>query len=341
MSLLFVYLIIAVGVSFLCSILEAVLLSTSKYYIDAQVKDRRSGAKLLKRNKDEIDHSISGILTLNTFAHTLGAAGVGAQAMVIFGEEYMFVISAVLTLLILYISEIVPKTIGAIYWQGLAIPSAYVIRAIIIITYPLLIVSSFITRLFKGKSSEKVSLGEIKAITDQGEKEGIVNTQEGSMIDNLLDLQSMRVKEIMTPRSVVFRVVSSMSVKEFFEQSDFESFSRIPVYEGDIDTVTGMVLLRTLMIENIKGNSENTMQELAVPIFAINENIPVSKALKLFIKRKEHIFLVQDSYAQTEGIITLEDAIETVLGEEIVDEFDHNEDMRSFAKLKIRQKNRH
>lgn len=341
MSLLFVYLFIAVGVSFVCSVLEAVLLSTSKYYIDAQVKDQRSGAKLLKRNKDEIDHSISGILTLNTFAHTLGAAGVGAQAMVIFGEEYMFVISALLTLLILYISEIIPKTIGAIYWQRLAIPSAYVIRAIIMITYPLLIISSFITRSFKGKSGEKVSLGEIKAITDQGEKDGIVNTQEGSIIDNLLDLKSLHVQEIMTPRSVVFRVASSMSVKEFFEQTDFESFSRIPVYEGDIDTVTGMVLLRTLMIENIKGNSESTMQELTVPIFAINENIPVSKALKLFIKRKEHIFLVQDSYLQTEGIITLEDTIETVLGEEIVDEFDHSEDMQSFAKLKIRQKDRH
>ncbi|MEA3522434.1 MAG: CNNM domain-containing protein, partial [Campylobacterota bacterium] len=201
MTLLLLYLFIAVGVSFLCSILEAVLLSTSKYYIAARVDEKRSGALLLKRNADEIDLSISAILTLNTFAHTLGAAGVGAQAMLIFGEEYMFIISGILTLLILYISEIIPKTIGAIYSQQLAIPSAYIIRALIYLTYPLLLVSSFLTRLFNTNRNEKVSLGEIKAITDQGEKEGIVNEHEGSMIDNLLDLKSLKVEEIMTPRS--------------------------------------------------------------------------------------------------------------------------------------------
>jgi CBS domain containing-hemolysin-like protein len=341
MSLLIFYLFLAVGVSFLCSILEAVLLSTSKYYIDAQVQANQSGATLLKRNKDEIDNSISAILTLNTFAHTLGAAGVGAQAMIIFGQEYMFIISALLTLLILYISEIIPKTIGAIYWQQLAIPSAYVIRGMIMITYPLLLISSLITKFFKNAPNERVSLGEIKAMTDQGEKEGIVNSQEGSIIDNLLDLRSLHVKDIMTPRSVVFHVPSAMSVEEFFIQPDYESFSRIPVYEENIDTVTGMVLLRTLMIEKLNANTQATMQELAVPIFAINENIPVSVALKLFIKRKEHIFLVQDNFSQTEGIVTLEDAVETVLGAEIVDEFDHVEDMQSFAKLKMRQKSRH
>ncbi|MEA3522362.1 MAG: CBS domain-containing protein, partial [Campylobacterota bacterium] len=203
------------------------------------------------------------------------------------------------------------------------------------------LVSSFLTRLFNTNRNEKVSLGEIKAITDQGEKEGIVNEHEGSMIDNLLDLKSLKVEEIMTPRSVVFRVPSLMSVDEFFSQEDYESFSRIPVYENTVDTITGMVLLRTLMIEKLKGNIEVTMQELAIPIFKINENIPVSKALKLFIKRKEHIFLVQDNFGQTEGVVSLEDTIETVLGAEIVDEFDNVEDMQSFAKLKMRQKNRH
>ncbi|MEA1920252.1 MAG: CNNM domain-containing protein [Campylobacterota bacterium] len=341
MTLLIIYLILAIGISFLCSILEAVLLSTSRFYIDALVEEKRSGAELLKRNNSEIDLSISSILTLNTFAHTLGAAGVGAQAMLLFGEEYMFLISALLTLAILYFSEIIPKTLGALYWQKLAIPSAYIIRSLIIITYPLLKISSFITRLFNTGHNHKVSLGEIKAMADQGEKDGLIHPNEGGMIDNLLDLKSFHVSEIMTPRSVVFSVASTMTVEQFFELDDYESFSRIPIYEETIDTITGMVLLRTLMIQKLKGNTAVTMQELAVPIFAINENIPVSKILELFIKRKEHIFIVQDSFAQTDGIVTLEDTIETVLGAEIVDEFDNVENMQSFAKLKMRQKSRH
>ena len=341
MALLILYLFLAVGVSFLCSILEAVLLSTSKFYVDAQVKEQRKGADVLKRNKEQIDYSISAILTLNTFAHTLGAAGVGAQAMIIFGEESMFVISAILTLVILYVSEIIPKTVGALYWQQLAIPSAYIIRALIVLTYPLIRISSFITGIFSAKSTEKVSLGEIKAIAVQGEKEGLINRHEGGIIDNLLEMKSYRAKDIMTPRSVVFSVPCTMTVEAFFELPDFESFSRIPVFEESIDHVTGMVLLRTLMMEKLKGNTAVSMQELAVPIFAISKQIPVSKVLELFIKRKEHIFIVQDNFMQTEGIVTLEDTVETVLGAEIVDEFDNVEDMQSFAKLKMRQKNRH
>ncbi len=341
MSLLLLYLFIAIGISFMCSILEAVLLSTTRYFIAGVVAESRPGALLLKRNKDDIDLSISAILTLNTFAHTLGAAGVGAQAALLFGEAYMFAISAVLTLLILYFSEIIPKTIGALYWQQLAIPSAYVIRSMIVITYPLLLISSFLTRLFDKPSGESVSLNEIKAITDQGEKEGIVSAHEGNIIDNLLDLKSLKIKTIMTPRSVVFSVPATMSVNAFFELEDFESFSRIPVYEESIDTITGMVLLRTLMIEKLHGNTEATMQSLAVPVFSVNEHLPISNALRLFIKRKEHLFIVTDNFGQTEGIVTLEDTIETVLGAEIVDEFDRVEDMQAFAKLKMRQKNRH
>ncbi|MEA1917370.1 MAG: CNNM domain-containing protein [Campylobacterota bacterium] len=340
MTLLFIYLFLAVGISFLCSILESVLLSTSKFYIDAQVQLKSHGAKLLKRNSDEIELSISSILTLNTFAHTLGAAGVGAQAMLLFGEEYMFLISAVLTLVILYVSEIIPKTIGALYWKDLAVPSAFLIRFMINITYPLIKISSFITKLFTREKVQKISIAEIKAMADQGEKDGLLNEREGGIIDNIFDLKRLKVKDILTPRSVIFAQNENMSVDEFLEQREFETFSRVPLYKNDLDDIEQVVLLRKILTEKISGSGKKSLKLLATDIFTINENIPISKALEEFIKRKEHIFLVKDKYSQTQGLVTLEDAIEALLGVEIVDEYDSEEDMQLFAKLQKRQRDR-
>jgi len=334
MTLLVFYLFLAVGISFICSILEAVVLSTNKFYISAQIEKNVLGAKLLKKNSDEIDKTLSAILTLNTFAHTLGAAGVGAQAVIVFGDDYMFLISFLLTLTILYFSEIIPKTIGAIYWQRLAISSAYIIRALIIVTYPLLRVSSFLTLLLKSNYSEKISVDEIKAVTNQGEKDGLINEREGDIIDNILDLKSYKIKDILTPRSVVFALSSDLTIEDFFKIEDYDNFSRIPVYEGSIDNIIGVVLLRTIMIEKIAPNNKKIIKDITNDIYAVNENIHVSKVLELFIRRKEHIFLVKDSFSQTVGIVTLEDAIETLLGVEIVDEFDNVEDMQAFAKEK-------
>jgi len=334
MTLLFIYLFLAVGVSFLCSILEAVILSTNKFFIAAQIEQKVNGSKVLKKNSEEIDKSLSAILTLNTFAHTLGAAGVGAQAVIIFGEEYMFVISFILTLVILYFSEIIPKTIGAIYWQKLAIFSAYTIRGLIIITYPLLKISSLLTSLLKQNYNEKISVDEIKAAADQGEKDGLINEREGDIIDNALNLRSYKIKDILTPRSVVFALSADMSIEEFFKLEDYDNFSRIPVYDGDIDNIIGIVLLRKIMIEKIDANSNKKIRDIVSDIYEVNENIHVSKVLELFIKRQDHIFLVKDRYNQTVGIVTLEDAIETLLGVEIVDEFDDVEDMQVFAKQK-------
>jgi len=335
MTLLFFYLFLAVGISFLCSILEAVVLSTNKFYIQAQVGKRASGAELLKKNSDEIDKSLSAILTLNTFAHTLGAAGVGAQAVIVFGNEYMFVISAVLTLIILYFSEIIPKTIGAIYWQRLAVFAAYTIRALIIITYPFLKISSLVTSFIKEGSTHKISVDEIKAVANQGEKDGLINEREGDIIDNILDLKSYKIKDILTPRSVIFALSSNLSIDDFFKIDDYDNFSRIPVYEGSIDNIIGIVLLRRLMIEKINSSSASIVKDITNEIYSVNENIHVSKVLELFIRRKEHIFLVKDGFSQTVGIVTLEDAIETLLGVEIVDEFDNVEDMQAYAKKKL------
>ena len=334
MTLLIFYLFLAIGVSFLCSILEAVVLSTNKYYIHAQVENKVSGAEFLKKNSDEIDKSLSAILTLNTFAHTLGAAGVGAQAVIIFGNEYMFIVSALLTLIILYFSEIIPKTIGAMYWQKLAILSAYIIRVLIIITYPFLRISSLLTSFLKSSKISKISVDEIKAVATQGEKEGLINEREGDIIDNILDLKSYKIKDILTPRSVVFALPSDLVIDDFFNIDDYDNFSRIPVYEENIDNIIGVVLLRRIMIEKIHFNGKTIVKDITNNIYSVNENIHVSKVLEMFIRRKEHIFLVKDGFSQTVGIVTLEDAIETLLGVEIVDEFDDVEDMQAFAKTK-------
>lgn len=340
MELLILFFVLAVVISFLCSILEAVLLSTTPSYIQTLLFQEKRGARLLQKNKEQIDLSISAILTVNTFANTLGASGVGAEAMVLFGEEYMFFASALLTLCILYFSEIIPKTIGATHWQRLAIPASYLIRGLVVITYPLLIISSLITRMFKKHSMQKTSREEIRAISELGSREGILDEQESDIIENLLDLKQARVEDILTPRSVLFALKSDSTVEEFFQIEDFDNFSRIPIYDGDIDHITGVVLLRHILIEKQNGNNATRLSEIALPIFTIYENIPVSKALELFIKRREHIFIVKDRFDQTQGIVTLEDAIETLLGVEIMDEFDDVENMQELAKLQMRQKHR-
>ena len=339
MDQLILFFVLAVGISFLCSILEAVLLSTTPGFIHAKINAQLRGADLLKKNRDEIDASISSILTVNTFAHTIGASGVGAQAMVIFGEEHMLIISAVLTLAILYLSEIVPKIIGALYWQSLAIPAAYVIRGLMIVTYPLLFISTMIRKMFK-ETGTKTSREEIQALSELGELEGILDEQESDIIENLLNLKTSKVGDILTPRSVLFAMSKEMTVGEFFSLEDKDTFSRIPIYDGTVDNITGVILLRTVLMEYAQGRRDKALEELAVPIFSLNENIPVSKALELFIKRREHIFVVKDKFNQTQGIVTLEDAIETLLGMEIMDEFDDIEDLQVFAKLKMRQKTR-
>jgi len=339
MDQLILFFVLAVGISFLCSILEAVLLSTTPGFIQAKVSSGVRGAELLQKNKNQIDVSISAILTVNTFAHTIGASGVGAQAMIIFGEEHMLIISAVLTLAILYLSEIVPKIIGALYWKSLAIPAAYAIRMLMLMTYPLLFISVLIRKMFK-ETGKKTSREEIQALSELGELEGILDEQESDIIENVLNLKTNRVGDILTPRSVVFAMPGAMSVGEFFALEDKDTFSRIPIYDGTIDNITGVILLRTILMEYAQGRSETKLSDLAVPIFSLNENITVSKALELFIKRREHIFVVKDKFSQTQGIVTLEDAIETLLGMEIMDEFDDIEDLQVFAKLRMRQKTR-
>ncbi|MDR0664992.1 MAG: hemolysin family protein [Helicobacteraceae bacterium] len=338
MTFLLVYLLSALIISFICSILEAVLLSTTFSYIQSLSKSNPSAASALKRVKKDVDKSISAILTLNTFAHTIGAAGVGAEAQKLFGDKYMALTSVILTLLILYLSEIAPKTIGARYWKAFAPASAKIIVALITITYPFTLLATLISRLFGKDSahSHKISRDEILAITELGEQSGAVREQEADLIENLMTLDADKVKDILTPRSVVFALQKDISVGAAAKKPDIFVRSRVPVYDQSIDDVIGVVHSKKIMEEEILEHSDRKIEEIMLPIFRISENIPVLKALDLFIRRKEHLFLVIDNYGQTAGIVTLEDAIEQLLDVDIMDEYDQVEDMQEFAKLKMK-----
>ena len=334
MTLLFIYLAIAIGISFLCSIVESVILSLNMSNINVIKKNNEKVGLLLEKLKTNIRKSIAAILILNTIAHTLGAAGIGAEATRIFGFEYVFHISVVLTLLILFLSEIIPKTIGAQYYKELAPISAYIIRTFIFITYPLIVVSLFITKLIsrKGLSSSitREELLEMALLVEDG---GYIDEKESDFIENVLSLSKIKVKDILTPRSVVFALEKSAKISDILKTEGIMKFSRIPVYEGTIDNIIGIVFSKKIFKLALEDKTAS-VEDLMFPIFSINENIPVSYTLDMFIKRKEHMFLVTDSYGQTEGIVTLEDCIETLLGLEIMDEDDTTEDMRKLAKAK-------
>ena len=340
MELLILFFVLSVGISFICSVLESVLLSLNVSYIAVLEKERPSVGKLLKYQKENINKSIASILILNTIANTLGAAAVGAQASEVFGNDAVVVVSIVLTFAILFISEIIPKTIGAIYWKALAPIAAQFIRVFIWITYPIILTTLFVTnKISNGKDdSNKITKEELIESMLLSEDEGVIDEKESDVIENVLRLDDIKVSEVLTPRSVVFALEANMTIKEIIDtKEDIFKFSRIPVYNNSIEDVVGIVMTKKIFKQALK--DENVpVKEIMKDIFTIHENIPVSKALDLFIARKEHMFLVQDSYDQTEGILTLEDCIETLLGVEIVDESDSTADMRELAKLQMRLK---
>ncbi|WP_309497864.1 CNNM domain-containing protein [Sulfurovum sp.] len=341
MDLLLLYFFGAVGISFLCSILESVLLSVNMAYVSVLERERGNAAKLLRKHKENINVSIASILILNTIANTLGAAAVGAQAKSLYGNEAVFYVSAILTFAILFFSEIIPKTIGAVYWKQLAPTAAYVIRFFIWMTYPIILLTLFVTnRISKDDDSMSLSKEELLESALLSEGEGVLGEQESDVIENVLLLDKIKIREILTPRTVVFALDGSRSIKDIVENEPaIFKFSRVPVYDESIEKITGIVMTKKIFKQALQDDSVplNSVQK---DIFKISENIPVSRALDLFIKKKEHMFLVLDSYDQTEGIVTLEDCVETILGVEIVDESDSDADMREVAKQKMRLKRR-
>lgn len=340
MDLLLLFFALSVGISFICSILESVLLSINMSYVAVLEKERPSVGKLLRLHKENINKSIASILILNTVANTLGAAAVGAQASLIFGNDAVVIVSMVMTFAILFFSEIIPKTIGALYWKQLAPLSAYVIRIFIWLTYPIILTTLFVTdKISKGKEdAHSLTKEELLESMLLSEDEGVIDEKESDVIENVLKLDNIKASEVLTPRSVVFALDEKMSLKEIIQtKEDIFKFSRIPVYRNSIEDVVGLVMTKKIFQQALIDDSV-LVGDIKKDIFIINENIPISKTLDLFIKKKEHMFLVTDNYDQTEGIITLEDCVETILGVEIVDESDATVDMRELAKQKMKLK---
>lgn len=336
MLLLLTYLIGALALSFLCSVLEAVLLSTPMSFITMKEAEGAKGALRLKQYKTNIDKPIAAILSLNTIAHTVGAAGVGAEATKIFGEASFGIISAILTLLILVLSEIIPKTIGATYWRRLAIPSAAVIHFLVLITYPLVWLSEYITRFFS--SNEKVlsmSREEVSAIVSVASEEGVLKEPESRIMQNTIRLSNIRTEEIMTPNLMVVSVPEEMTVKEFFDNVELH-YSRIPVYKENKDYITGYVLKSTILELLAKDRFSVRMSDIKRPILRFDDGDSVLPVWDKLLATKEHISVITDSYGCLRGIVTMEDVIETMLGEEIVDEADTEVDLQQAALKKYR-----
>ena len=332
--------ILVIGVSFLCSVLESVLLSTNVSYISVLEESNPSAGKLLKNLKKDVDKSISSILILNTFANTLGATAIGVQAQTVFNNDstLVLIVSIVLTFLILFFAEIIPKTIGAIYWKELAPMGARIINVFIIITYPIIILTLFVTRkISKNGDTDIVSREELIHTALLSEEDGVINDMESDIIENTLNLKEIKIKDILTPRSVVFAVQKDTIIKDLLEDKRTYKFSRVPVYDETIDHIVGMVLTKKIFKHAIN-NPDVLIEDIMIKVDSINENIPVLKGLSSFTKTKGHMLIVVDGYDQTEGIVTLEDCLETLLGLEIMDELDTTEDMRKLATSKMKAK---
>ena len=337
MTLLIIYLSIAIGVSFLCSVLEAVLLSVTPAFVESQLEPRPRSGRVLKEVKDNLDKSIASILILNTFAHTMGAAGVGAQATKVFGARWETLIAVLLTLAILYLSEIIPKTLGATFWKELAMPSAQIISWMVKLLYPLVWLSGRLTDMFsKGGHSSSINREELAALAKLGTRHGSLGSREGELLENILRLREIRTASILTPRTVVSALDGSLTVSEALSQMNEVPFTRMPVYEGDLDTVVGLVLRPRILSAMLEGSQDKPLTDYMVPINRVSAELRVPVLLDLFIRRREHLFLVEDEYGQTAGIVTLEDAVETLLGREIMDESDTVEDMQELARAKYR-----
>lgn len=336
MGLILLYFLGALSLSFLCSVLEAVLLSTPMSYISMRENQGSKTATLMKQYKNNVDRPVGAILSLNTIAHTIGSAGVGAESIKIFGEQYFGLISAILTLLILVLSEIIPKTIGASYWRSLAMPSTRIIRVLILITYPLVLLSELITKVFTPRGNQaSMSREEVSAMVDVGTTEGIFRESESKLIKSCIALSGVKARQIMTPSIVVESACQDLTVKDFQAKQSW-SFSRIPVYAGDKDYITGYVLKDAVLKLLSEDQFHVKLSDLKRPILTFREEDSVFQIWEKMLEKREHISVINDEYGGLRGLVTMEDIIETMTGVEIVDEDDVAVDMQALAKEKSR-----
>ncbi len=340
MTLLIFYLVLAICVSFLCSVAEAVLLSVRPAYVAALRKQGKRGADDLTALQSNLDKPLAAILILNTVAHTVGAAGVGAQAAVVFGNTYVAVTSAVLTLLILVLSEIIPKTLGATYWQGLAPTTAFCLVWLTRLLLPLVWLSEKLTRAIarKDELATTFSRDEIAAMAQIGHEEGLLDKKEQKIVANLMRLHKLSVKDIMSPRAVMFSQPVGQTVAEFLANHAENPFSRIPVYRDHTDDICGYVLKQDLFMASAKGEGDKPLEDYRRDLPMMPDTMKASHAFNQLMHMRGHIMLIVDEYGTVEGLVTLEDVIETLMGLEITDELDTVEDMQAFARRQWHQR---
>ncbi len=341
MLLLIIYLLIALGVSFLCSILEAVLLSVPVSYVETKAQEGSRKAIRLRRIRENISKPLAAILALNTIAHTIGAAGVGAQATLVFGEFYFGIISAVLTLLILIFSEIIPKTIGAQWNRQLSLPMVPVLQAVIISMYPLVWLSNGVTRLFTSRDRKNtLSRDELAALARIGRDEGVLADDESRTINNLLRLRSVPVSSIMTPRTVLISAPEKMSLADFMKQLKDFPVSRIPLWKDSPDNITGYILRSEILEALARDKHRKSLADYRREIQIEYEGTSVTRLYRKLIQSREHFCLVVDEYGSVAGIATLEDIFETLIGIEIMDETDTRADLQELARERWEKRKR-
>ncbi len=332
--LLLIYVLLALVFSFLCSVAESVLLSITPSYIEAKKEKRPKHAAFLKRlRQDNLDRSLAAILTLNTIAHTVGAIGAGAKATVVFGSAWFGLFSAVMTLLILFFSEIVPKTLGAVYWSKLVGPISYFINAMIVVLYPIVLISERVTKFISyGKDIHIFSREEFIAMAQVGVETGHIRDKESKFIRNIFRFESLKVDDIMTPRTVIFALPEDMKIIDSLKQVTQTSFSRLPIYKKHIDDVTGFILKEDVLINAAQKPDDEKLSALKREILVVPDSVSLTVLLERFLTDRQHIALVVNEHGGTDGLVTLEDLIETLIGMEIMDETDDVEDMRALAR---------
>ncbi len=343
MTLLLFYVFISIFFSFLCSILEAVLLSVTPTFIKIKTKEGKPYAKTLEKLKEDVDKPLIAILTLNTIAHTVGAIMVGVQSEHAFGSgnNMVGIVSAIMTFLILVVSEIIPKTIGATYWKQLANPTS---KILLVLIFPikwtgLLWLMQMTTKLIGKNSHESVlSREDFSAMAEIATEKGVFEESESKVISNLLNFKDILTEDIMTPRSVIKSVNENQTVEEYFNHYKDLGFSRIPVYSDSYENISGYILQDEVLKSLAENKKQTSLVELKRKIIAVNKDVPIPKLFERFIELKEHIALIVDKYGSIIGLVTMEDVIETLLGLEILDEQDTHTDMQQIARQKWEQR---
>lgn len=346
MTVLILYALLSIVFSFICSILEAVLLSVTPTFINLKKNEGKAYANHLEELKQDVDKPLIAILTLNTVAHTVGAIMVGSEAKNVFGDEGngVFIVSAIMTILILVASEIIPKTIGATHWKNLAPASTLLLRGLILFFKwtGIIWLLQLVTKLFgkAGHGHNVLSREHFSVMADMAKDEGVFEESESKVIKNLLNFKSIFAKDVMTPRSVMKTAEENTTLKEFFEANKTLRFSRIPIFKTNPDHITGFVLKEEIYKNLAEDFGEKQLIDIKRRLLIVDRNVPIPSLFEQLIQEKEHVALVVDEFGSVSGIVTMEDVIETLLGLEIMDESDTDSDMQQLARKnwKIRAK---